>query len=270
MKENINYTIIKPTHPCGMCGQIWQVLRTIYSTPNEKYYIDLTNSIYKKEENIKNNWDDYFEQPFTGVYPQKNEIKQTLNTIFKIDNEFIHEQIQPNDKQTIKLRRLQYHNLIKKYVKPKQHILDKIEKYVDIHFTNSRILGVHLRGTDHPNKQPIEKCILGISYFSDFYDKIFVCSDEQERFNTVQKTFPEKVIGYNATRSSTEAPLHSGPGSSNNRNNDPNYQYKIAEDVIIEAYIMSKTNFLICTTGSNVNYLARVINPDLDSVTFIP
>ena len=42
------YVVIKPTESnCGMCGYIWQALRTIYSMPKKKYYIDFSDCMYK-------------------------------------------------------------------------------------------------------------------------------------------------------------------------------------------------------------------------------
>lgn len=45
------------------------------------------------------------------------------------------------------------------------------------------------------------------------------------------------------------------------------YQYKIAEDVIIESFLMANVDFLVCCAGSNVNFLSRAINPNLNSIT---
>ena len=53
----------------------------------------------------------------------------------------------------------------------------------------------------------------------------------------------------------------------NQRNNSFEYQHKIAEDVIVEAFLMSKVDFLMCCPDSNVNMLARAINPTLSSMS---
>ena len=89
-----------------------------------------------------------------------------------------------------------------------------------------------------------------------------MCSDELDKCMQVKNRFKDKVIFYDALRSPNSTPLHSHP-SYLHRNNNPDYQYKIAEDVIIETYLMSKADLLLCSTASNVNHLAQAINPKL-------
>jgi hypothetical protein len=106
-----------------------------------------------------------------------------------------------------------------------------------------------------------------IKKYLPFYDVVFVSSDEYERFRMAEVALSNKIVSYNSFRSEvSNKPLHSHPLYSYGRNNNPEYQHKIAEDVIIEAYLMSKSNFLICCSASNVNYFARSINPNLESI----
>jgi hypothetical protein len=86
---------------------------------------------------------------------------------------------------------------------------------------------------------------------------MFVCSDEQLRINVLRYEFGKKVIFYDSIRSKTESPLHYYK----------QYKYspsKIGEDVIIEAYILSKCNFLLCCPQSNVNFLACHLNENIN------
>ena len=68
--------------------------------------------------------------------------------------------------------------------------------------------------------------------------------------------FRSKVIEYPTFRSKNEAPLHYQ--SSHNWS-----KYYIGEDVIVEAYLLSKVQMLVCGTASNVNYFVRALNKDL-------
>lgn len=258
------YTLIKPEQNCGMCGYIWQTIRAIHQNPNEKYYIDFTNSIYKT--NNDNVWNYFFYQPHSIRMPETNEIKKQVGIIFDQQSEFIYDLTIPKTEEEIKRRRLEFNNIINKYIKLKPHIQYKIDTFVKNNFENKKILGVHFRGTDHPNKKNMDQYMQIVKEKLVNYDKLFVCSDEHERYILPKAVFRDKVIGYKSLRSGdNDIPLHASQNDPRyKRPNDFQYQYKIAEDVIIESYLMSKVNFLICAPSSNVNFLARAINSNLE------
>jgi hypothetical protein len=264
--NNEKYILIKPEENCGMCGYIWQTIRGIYHNPNEKYYIDFSNSIYKSGINSLNIWDQFFEQPHIEVSPTPEQIKKQVGIIFDSESEFIWPAIQPNTPDNIQKRREEFNTIINKFIKLKPHVQQKINSFVENNFKGKRILGVHLRGTDHPEKKKITEYMQPIKDKLVNYDKLFVCSDDHERFRLAEVAFKHKIISYNSLRSTKKGiPLHSHPYDSRYlRDNTPEYQYKIAEDVIIEAFLMSKVDFLFCCPGSNVNYLARAINSKLE------
>jgi len=264
------YVIIKPDEYCGMFGCLWQVIRGIYHNPDNLYYINFYDSIYNtKNENV---FDYFFYQPHTEIFPDSSKIEKIVghNSLpdNKEDSQFIWSLIQPNTKEEIQRRRIIFNSIINKYLKLKPTVQEKIDLFTLKNFLGKKILGVHLRGTDHPYKQPINVYIDEIKKIESLYDKIFVTSDEQPRFDAVKNVFGEKVISYDALRSSIEhTPLHMNLYETRwHRNPSHEYQYKIAEDVIIEAYLMAKTDFLCCFSGSNVNTYARALNPNLESM----
>lgn len=263
MKDN--YIIIKPQENCGMCGYIWQTLRAIYQNPNKKYYIDFSNSIYKPNMDNTNVWDLYFEQPHINIKPSEDQIEKEVGILFDVESAFIWSEIQPNTPEQIQKRRDEFSNIINHYIKLKPHVQNKIDKFVEEKFKNKKVLGVHFRGTDHPEKKKAVEYMQPIKDMLVDYDVLFVSSDDHERFRLAEVAFKNKIVSYESIRSNKNGiPLHSHPYDPRyNRNNTPEYQYKIGEDVIIEAFLMSKVNFLFCCPGSNVNYLARAINPNL-------
>ena len=261
------YIIVKPEKNCGMCGYIWQVIRAIYQNPEKKYYIDFQNSIYKSKSN-ENVWDCFFEQPCVTEKPNSSEVEDVVGILWDQKSEFIYKSIIPNTKEEIQKRRNDFSKIISTYLIPKENIRMKIADFVKKNFEGNRVLGVHFRGTDHPEKKPMHQYMQHIKDIISKYDKIFICSDEYDRFRMAEVAFGKKVISWDSIRSKEEAtPLHSHPSDPRyNRNGSCEYQYKIAEDVIVEAYLLSKVDFLFCCSGSNVNYLARAINPNLDYV----
>ena len=61
----------------------------------------------------------------------------------------------------------------------------------------------------------------------------------------------------------SERPLH------NSRYLPSEDTYKCGEDVIVESYLHSNADFMICLPGSNVNYFSRYLNPNLKSITYL-
>lgn len=249
---------IKPEGGCGICGYIWQVLRAIYHNPDKKYYIDFETCIYKDTSiNEDNVWNYYFKQPHINNHPDVNDIEKTVGLIDQEISEFRFNYLNNPSPEVIKDIRLKYNNIIKNYIVLQPHIQKKIDDYVQKNFKGKKILGLHLRGTDHPDKKVMKEYMPIIKSKLRDYDYLFVSSDEEYRYKFVKAVFGEKVITYDSIKSNNEEPLH-------HSTKEPNYQYKIGEDVIIESYLLSKTDFLLCFSNSNVNFLSRCISPNLE------
>ena len=263
-----NYIVIKPQENCGMCGYIWQTIRAIYHNPNRKYYIDFGNSIYKSKTN-DNIWDYFFCQPHTNTKPNRENIDKEVGIIFDAESEFVWADIKPNTTEEIQKRRVVFSEIINKYCVLQPQLKSKVDSFVEKNFKNKKVLGVHFRGTDHPHKKHMAEYLQIIKEKLVNYDVLFVCSDEYERFRLAEVTFSNKVVSYDSLRSNADrTPLHSHPNDMRYTRNDSfEYQYKIAEDVIIESFLMANVDFLVCCAGSNVNFLSRAINPNLNSIT---
>lgn len=255
------YRYLHPTQPnSGMFAFIWQTIRGMYHYPNDKYYIHFgRESCYFDEEmyqqqGIDNVWDYYFKQPHIESKPDSSEILSEVGLLHDEFSEFRDAYITP---ELYNIRRKEYSTIVEKYLELLPHVETKIENFYNTHFKGKKILGVHCRGTDHPDKKDMQYYIDQITNYVDDYDYIFVASDEQYRVDCLKHAFGSKVLEYNVTfRSISEAPLHY-------QNNYQCSKYYIGEDVIIEAYLLSKVNMLLCCTGSNVNYFIRVLNINL-------
>jgi hypothetical protein len=258
----MNYILVNPVHDSGICGYIWQFLRTVYENPDKKYYIDFSNSIYQSNRGQENVWDWFFEQPHFEKQPLDLEVEKTTRVPSHPNSEYVEPFIISNNPhEEYNLRRKKYNEIIEKYLKPKPHIQKLIDDFYTLNMRGIRVLGAHFRGTDHPYKLSMDYYIPIIQEKLKTYDKIFICSDEAARFEHAKREFGDKCIFYKSNRSNTDSPLHSPYFRRSNE-----YQYKIAEDVIVEAYLLSKTDYLFCCHGSNVNFLSRAINSKLDYV----
>lgn len=154
------------------------------------------------------------------------------------------------------------HDLLTKYVKVKPHILNKIEAFQTEHFSDKFVIGVHYRGTDkliYEAKRvdywdivhSVNHVIASIPNQKDY--TIFVATDEYLFLHYMLYRYGDKVCFSNAIRSKTYSPVH------HDQNRDP---YKVGEDAVIDAYLLSRVDFLVRTT-SNLSLCSRYMNPNL-------
>jgi hypothetical protein len=255
---NERYTLLHPTQPnSGMFAFIWQTIRGMYHYPNDKYYILFGNEScyydtkFSDENCVFNVWDYYFEQPHTPIIPAFSEIDREVGLLFDEFSEFRDLYI---PKDVYAKRRDEYNEIINKNVKLLPHMLEKIESFYEKNFKDKNIIGIHCRGADHPEKLDIDFLVNSSAEYIDKYDLAFVTSDQQEYIDAFRYRFGDKIITYNVgIRSTGNTPLHYANGYDYSK-------HRIGEDAIIEAYLLSKTNFLLCAVDSNVNYFVRALN----------
>jgi hypothetical protein len=253
----MSHIIIKNNGSCGICGYIWQVLRAIYHYPGREYYINFSDNCQYSDPAITstdNVWEYYFEQPNNNDYPAEALVETTITDIIDVPESEFRDVFMVNPTaEYIQTRRNEYNKIINQHIKLLPTVEEKIRNFTDKHFKGKRVLGVHFRGTDHPDKKYVTEYLQAIGTKAASYDVIFCASDEAHRVQALVNSFGDKVVTYDSIRSETAEPLH--------YSNTP--KFKIGEDVIIEAYLMANTHFLFCCGNSNVNYLARAINPNL-------
>ena len=258
------YILINPTHTnAGMFSYIWETLRGIHQFPDKKYFVQhgKQSCYYDREleetQGIGNVWEYYFEQPHTNAYPLASDIEAVVR--MSQDDASEYRDVYLTSQDYIR-KREEYNHIIQQHVRLLPHISEKVDAFYDENFKGKLVVGLHCRGTDHPDSQPIEAYIGEIDEVLKDFDYLFVTSDEQQRVDFLKQRYGEKIILYNASiRSSSSTPLHYG-------NSAVNSPYYVGEDVIVEAYLLSKTNKLLCCTGSNVNFYVRALNTTLPYV----
>lgn len=153
--------------------------------------------------------------------------------------------------------------LIQKYIKPKSHILEKINNFISKNFDSTYTIGIHYRGTDKSSEArrvPYSEVIATIKNFLRQHTlksyKIFVASDEQAFVNYISSQFPSKVIYQDALRSSNGHPLHY---------NQIN-RYRQGEESVMDCYLLSRCHILI-KTHSNLSSSSANINPNMPVIS---
>lgn len=151
---------------------------------------------------------------------------------------------------------VQFHDIAKKFLHIKQHILDKVDNFYKQHFTDD-IVGIHIRGTDSFYDRTRPHPPLGfyrdlIKEKFDNVSKIFLCTDSRLTLEWMKKEFPEKIVHYDSDLVSFEENMYNTAMICDS--------YKNGEDVLIESILLSKCNRLIRTI-SNVSSFAIILNP---------
>ncbi len=166
--------------------------------------------------------------------------------------------------KTTQEKREQAHQLIKKYIKPNQHVQAKIDQFYRNYFENKRTIGIHIRGTDKVAEEPpvapyraVEEALK----YADHATQFFIATDEEKILNEMLRLLSGRmVLYYNCQRSRDGNPLHcTYYGRSQNE------VAQNGEDVVVEMFLMSFCDLLI-HSSSSVSAIPLYLNPNLSHI----
>lgn len=157
-----------------------------------------------------------------------------------------------------KLSRETAAQVVKKYIRIKPHIQQKIDTFAVQYFLDHYMIGVHYRGTDKNKEAPridyetvfeeIEKSIPQKKPYA-----LFIATDEADFLKQARKRYPNRVVAIEAHRSDSGGlGVHFA-----NKNN-----YILGEEALMDASLLSKCDLLI-RTSSNLSLWSTYFNPDL-------
>lgn len=129
---------------------------------------------------------------------------------------------------------------------------------IKLQFKNHKILGVHIRKTDHYQEvRPVgdERYIQLIKKHIAGFDKLFVATDDQKILATLQQIYKDRVIAHPFYRSSGGKALHEDP--------DNRRGYELGRQALLDCYSLAACDMVILSP-SNLSYAALLIHPELD------
>lgn len=233
--------------------------------PNMPYYDHGMDDI------TKNAFEYYFEPLSEAAnYPLK-EFKNILKSNGKeilIYQNMVDESYNVND-NNIKILAEMYKKYIHLNEKTSQYINYEINKLFNRneHEVPSRILGVHVRGTDfnlnlanHPHViTPKEYLAKTKALFSrGKYDKIFIATEDSSVIEMFSSEFGDNILYYkDVFRTSGNSSPHTTPNGRQLNN------YKLGLEVLRDVYTLSNCNGFISGL-SHVSFAARYVNLALD------
>jgi hypothetical protein len=217
-------------------------------------YIDIRNPSYLDPN--QNCWDLIFQQPFdiskedSKKYPTYSgwDLGETLFSYHgDTRNKF-------QDKEFVSLQR----KIIGKYVKPLEHIEEKVTNYWEP-YKDKKVLGIHRRGRDHfssghasgQNHKMSEEYIKAVvdKYIGD-YDYLYLTSDENKVYEFFKDTYPEKFIFFDDKKQFGEESqgLHF-------LNIDIDLKTEMLNNLILELLILSKCDKILLM-NSNISHMS--------------
>lgn len=199
------------------------------------------------------NWWEYYFEPI-----RLGDLEGVKKTLWRPTNQFENEHAWEirRDEMTIN----EAHDIIKRHIKVQSYIQEEVDTFVKKRFKDSYVVGVHYRGTDKvigmaprvPYKEVRQIIKQHLKDMQVDNYKIFVATDEQQFFDFMKKSFPKKVIGTNAVRSTDNTAVH-------HTNNNP---FQLGKEVVIDSLLLSKCHMLI-RTSSNVSLWSTFFSPDM-------
>lgn len=166
------------------------------------------------------------------------------------------------------------HSLFEKYVRPKSHIINKVNDFFDKNFKGKMLLGIHYRGKEkinghgsHPDyvipdraHDLSESYLNEISLFKKRYpdSRIFVATDSASFLKSVCELYGDDVVYQDAFRLSESEECIGIHHSSHVKTEGA----KFGEEVLMDALLLSKSNFFIHGI-SNVSSAVLHMNPTL-------
>jgi hypothetical protein len=248
-----------------------------YKKPDDILYFDFRNVLYNDPK--KNVWSAYLKQPFEHkkqfIIDQYNSKAATLEYgIFNNKNEpflFCYGAEQKNGADFANKERVQeFRNKLRPYLIFKQHIIDKVNTFIDSNFSNKKVLSIHKRGTDlfsdtgHAKNQEhlfdYDFIKNRVNKIIGNYDAIFLATDEQETLDKFKYEYGSKILTYATTRAErgNKAGLHIS-----SIYKSPEKKYILGEEAIIDTILMSKCDYSFCVR-SNLSLLNIILRDDFN------
>lgn len=231
----------------GMFSLFFSVAHALFSFENGTYdgvNVDFAGEGFYYEAAHGNNWWDYYCEPIHVTKQDRGLFQPPIPISWGHDAHY---------------PRLATYRIIQKYIKPKKHIIEKVDQFVLENFSNKYVIGIHYRGTDKSREAPkvayktvidqIEH-MLSANFPID-HTKIFIATDEMAFLEHAIDTWGDLVCCTDSTRSTNQEAVH----SSSNRS-----AYKVGEEAIIDMLLLSRCNTLV-RCRSNLSLWSGYFNP---------
>lgn len=271
----MGYSNVVHLRNCGMFSNVNEIVERLrlFENNGKKFYVNWTDSPYRLGGCDNNVWGYYFEQPFDidgyGIFSPRLEPAETL--AFNPDNIIAPHQ---DYKLMLPTNRRYAQRLIDEYIKPKRELKAKIDSlFPEVNF--KRVIAAHVRGRgfiqhhgdtaerrklDTPNFFNVYFDAIDKIFAAKSHDRVLICSDSADVIEAAHARYGDRMISYAAQRSAF-GEMHHEPTQDMGSSFD---KYLLGEDVIVEAFLMSRCEIFVHARSSVVNFVL-CNNPDMRS-----
>ena len=255
LNKNKIFYIIRRSPGAGLFSNLIYVINHLKIAKENDFepFVDMQNfkTIYNEKYTLNktlNAWEYYFEQV------SKNSIRDVYKShkVIITDNKFY-----KKFKHTITKNNL--NQIAKKYLKTKKIFILEANNFVKKNFKN-KTLGIHYRGTsyktsaNHPfpptKKQIIDRSKYLIKKYK--YNKIFLCTEEEEIFQALNKEFGDKICFISESfRSNKDDAFKKYPRQK--------HRFKLGKEILVESIILSKCQGFLYQ-NSNVSEFVKYLD----------
>ena len=248
-KDKVFY-VIRRSPGAGMFSNVNYVINHLKICDQYNFIpiVDMENftTIYNERQKINNTynaWEYYFEKLN----------KYNLSEVYKSQNVILTSQFYQSNMKT-DIYRKDYLKYIKK-IKIKKNFYKMANNFFKKNFSNNdKILGVHFRGSTyktargHAYPSTIPEMIKNISNLIKKYkyNKIFLVTEEYNNLKSLKKKFGKKLFFFDSFRMKNIDSFKIYPRKK--------HRYKLGEENIIEAILLSKCNGLTYIKSNIVTY----------------
>src|SRR5210317_2234450 len=189
-KRNENIFAVNINSEVGFGGNLIWILEILMhcETHNLTPYIQLTGSNYTSPQR----GEDYFAYFFENIKLSKEDTLKIKNKEIRISKISHISQLGLPENYDLKLTISNAADLITKYIRIKEDVIDEVNSFCTAHFGNN-VLGLHYRGTDkkgEATRVDWEKVTRNVQYYlkkSPETDCVFISSDEVDFIHYIEK-----------------------------------------------------------------------------------
>jgi len=258
----------------GMFSVVNEVVHYLHlaQTKGFEFFIDWRHSCYLDVSREDDPWSYYFEPCFENVDRSQSQGLLPVGTSIACakDNVITPRLVDGKCKPLLLPHdRSVPNSLISKHIHLKPHVKCLIDEFIQTHFAEVTI-GLHLRGLgrNHGGAEQLRaknNSTSGVDY-QRFYKpvdafleqnekaKILICSDSQDVIDHTISVYGDRVITYHSTRSKF------GEMHANHPENEglTFSSYKLGLDVVIEAYLLARTDYFIHGNSNVANVFENI------------
>lgn len=271
MAYSLVFTKVTPTSPfagVGFAGNIMHVMHTLLQIPEDaKLWVDMeTNPTINTDSTIyftKNVWEYYFEQILKPEEIAKSlsrrDIKRMIN----------YTKVQYTNTSPIITRARQ---LFFKNFSIRKEILDCVQQQYEKLLLDRTSLGVQIRLTDMAKYHKVAGVAAYIRRIKQIMkqqpqiDTLFVATDDSKVFEAIAKEIQIPIVYQEDICRATEQKPMSESYARYYDTNRNGHRYLLGKEVLIDALLLSRCDFLLKADTSSVSQLAIVFGKDIKKV----